>query len=405
MKRILVIFGTRPEAIKLAAVIRALRARDNEVELAVCSTGQHGEMLDLTLRAFDMRPDFDLQLMRNNQHLSDLLSRLLLGLRLVLDEVQPDVVVVQGDTTTVMGAALAAFTHGTEVAHVEAGLRTGDKRFPFPEEINRRVADVVSDYHFTPTSSGREALLGEGISPDSIFVTGNTGIDALRWMRGQVAARPLPAGLNLADRRLVLVTAHRRESFGRPLREICFALHDIAECFDDVEIVYPVHLNPNVQRPVREILNGSDRIHLIDPVDYGDFVALLSRAYLVITDSGGIQEEAPSLGKPVLVLREKTERPEAMQAGIACLVGTSRARIVTEAARLLEDGAAYAAMARPVDLYGDGRASRRIAEVLIDGWMSTPAFQPTVVPTASRLVCGQGAFGIGSRTGAGSVIQ
>jgi UDP-N-acetylglucosamine 2-epimerase (non-hydrolysing) len=314
--------------------------------------------------------------MQAGQHPADLLSRLLAGLRPVLDERRPDVVVVQGDTTTVMAAALAGFLHGARVAHVEAGLRTGDKRAPFPEEVNRRVAGVVADDHFAPTARARANLLAEGVAPEHIFLTGNTVVDALHWMRRKVGDRPLPAQLDPGPARLILVTAHRRESFGQPFRDLCGALRDIAERFDDVCLLYPVHLNPTVQRTAHELLSGCPRVRLVGPLDYATFVALLARAHLVLTDSGGIQEEAPALGKPVLVLREKTERPEAVAAGVVRVVGTDRTRIVREASALLSDAAAYAAMARTVHVYGDGRAAARIAEVIAAGRMITPSFEP-----------------------------
>lgn len=375
-KRVVVVFGTRPEVIKLAPVIHDLRARPDQVDLTLCSTGQHREMLDQTLAAFDLRPDRELRLMQAGQHPTDLLGRLLIGLRGVLAETRPDVVVVQGDTTTVMAAALAAFLHGARVAHVEAGLRTGDRRAPFPEEVNRRVAGVVADHHFAPTVRARENLLSEGVGPESIFLTGNTVVDALHWMRSKVADLPLPAHLDPGPARLVLITAHRRENFGEPFRELCRALRDIAERFEDVCLLYPVHLNPNVQGVVHDILDGCPRVRLVEPVDYAHFVALLTRAHLVLTDSGGIQEEAPALGKPVLVMREKTERPEAVAAGVVRLVGTDRSRIVSEATALLSDPAAYATMARMVDVYGDGRAAARIGEVIVTGRMTTPPFEP-----------------------------
>jgi UDP-N-acetylglucosamine 2-epimerase len=378
MKRVLVVFGTRPEAIKLAPVIHHLRGRRDDVALTVCSTGQHREMLDDTMRALDLTADHDLRVMRAAQHPTDLLGRLLLSLRPLIDEVAPDVILVQGDTTTVMAAALAGFIAGAKVGHVEAGLRTRDKRAPFPEEINRRVAGVAADYHFAPTPTARDALLSEGVPAETVFLTGNTVVDALHWIRGKVADRPLPSGCELDGARLVLVTAHRRESFGEPFRDLCFALQDIAERFDDVKLIYPVHLNPNVRRPVREILGGCDRVTLIEPLPYDDFVTLLVRAHLVLTDSGGIQEEAPALGKPVLVLRDKTERPEAVAAGVVRLVGTNRERIVSEASRLLSDPAAYAEMAREVNVYGDGLAAQRIAEVVLHGTMTTPPFAPAV---------------------------
>ncbi len=370
----MLVFGTRPEVIKLAPLVHAYRARPADVALTLCATGQHRQMLAATLAAFDLRADLDLDLMVAGQQPSDFLGRLLLALRPVLEEVRPDMVVVQGDTATVMGAALAAFLHGGRVAHVEAGLRTRDKRAPFPEEVNRRVTSVVADYHLAPTEAARQNLLREGVDPATVFVTGNTVIDALRWMQQHVAGRALPAELDPGGRRLILVTAHRRESFGQPFRELCLALRDIAERFDDTCLIYPVHLNPNVQKPVHEILDGCPRVRLVEPVDYARFVALLSRAHLVITDSGGIQEEAPALGKPVLVLRDKTERPEAIAAGVVKLVGTQRGRIVDEATRLLSDPAAYAAMARVVNTYGDGLAATRIAEVTVDGVMRTPPF-------------------------------
>ena len=370
----MLVFGTRPEVIKLAPLVHAYRARPADVALTLCATGQHRQMLAATLAAFDLRADLDLDLMAAGQQPTDFLGRLLLALRPVLEEIRPDMVAVQGDTATVMGAALATFLYGARVAHVEAGLRTRDKRAPFPEEVNRRVTGVVADYHFAPTEAARQNLLREGVDPATVFVTGNTVIDALRWMQQHVAGRALPAELDPGGRRLILVTAHRRESFGQPFRELCFALRDIAERFDDTCLIYPVHLNPNVQKPVHEILDGCPRVRLVEPVDYASFVALLARAYLVITDSGGIQEEAPALGKPVLVLRDKTERPEAISAGVVKLVGTHRARIVAEAGRLLSDPGAYAAMARVVDVYGDGLAATRIAEVTVDGAMRTPPF-------------------------------
>ncbi len=376
MKRVLVVFGTRPEAIKLAPVIHRLRQRSDQVALTVCSTGQHREMLDETMAALALSADHDLEVMTAAQHPTDLLGRLMLALRPLLDDVEPDVVLVQGDTTTVMATALAGFLAGVKVGHVEAGLRTRDKHAPFPEEINRRVAGVAADYHFAPTPTARQALLDEGVLDETIFLTGNTVVDALRWVRDRIVERLPPSGLGSQDARLVLVTAHRRESFGEPFRELCHALRDIAERFDDVRLVYPVHLNPNVQRPVKEILGACDRVKLIEPLPYTDFVTLMVRAHLVITDSGGIQEEAPALGKPVLVLRDKTERPEAVAAGVVRLVGTQRERIVSEASRLLSDPSAYAAMAREVDVYGDGLAADRIVEVLIDGRMTTPPFQP-----------------------------
>lgn len=374
MKRVMLVFGTRPEVIKLAPLVPAFRAR-KDAELILCSSGQHRQMLDDTLAAFDLRADMDLNLMQAGQHPTDFIGRLMIAFRATLQEVNPEVVIVQGDTGTVMGAALAAFMHGAKVAHVEAGLRTRDKRAPFPEEINRRVTGVVADYHFPPTARAKENLLSEGTDPQTVFVTGNTVVDALRWMHARVQHNPLPPELDPGAARLVLVTAHRRESFGEPFRELCLALRDIAERFPDACVIYPVHLNPNVQQPVREILGNVPRVRLVPPLDYARFVTLLGRAHLVVTDSGGLQEEAPALGKPVLVMRDKTERPEAIAAGVVKLVGTSRTRIVEAASTLLSDPQAYAAMARVVDTYGDGRASQRVVEVVLDGKLQTPEFK------------------------------
>jgi UDP-N-acetylglucosamine 2-epimerase len=373
-KRIAVFLGTRPEAIKLAPVIRELR--DRNADVTVCSTGQHRQMLDAALGSFHLKPDRDLEVMTEKQNLTDLLGRLLLEIRPVLHETSPDVVVVQGDTATVMAASLAGFLENICVAHVEAGLRTGDRRLPFPEEINRRVTGLVADYHFVPTQRARKALLAEGVSASDIYLTGNTVVDALYWMRDKIGAHTAVPELEIPGR-CVLVTAHRRESFGRPFRELCMALKDLAQRFEDVTLVFPVHLNPNVRGPVHEILADHPRIRLIDPVDYPAMVRLMLCAHLILTDSGGIQEEAPALGKPVLVLREKTERPEAVAAGAVMLVGTHRERIVRQASRLLDDDEAYARMARVTNVYGDGLAASRIADVLLQGSMDSE-FSPVI---------------------------
>lgn len=367
-KRIAVFLGTRPEAIKLAPVIMALKQRNADV--TVCSTGQHRQMLDAALGSFQLKPDRDLQVMTEKQNLTDLLGKLLLAIRPVLHEIAPDVIVVQGDTATVMAASLAGFLENIQVAHVEAGLRTGDRRLPFPEEINRRVTGLVADYHFVPTRRARQALLDEGTAPSSLYLTGNTVVDALYWMRDRMPSNTLPDLAELPGR-CVLVTAHRRESFGQPFRELCLALRDLAEKFSDIALIFPVHLNPNVRQPVHEILADHPRIRLIEPVDYPAMVRLMLQAHLILTDSGGIQEEAPALGKPVLVLREKTERPEAVAAGAVMLVGTQRERIVRQASRLLEDEQAYAKMARVTQVYGDGQAADRIADVLLSGHMDS----------------------------------
>ncbi len=376
MKHIMPVFGTRPELIKLAPVVRALRQRSGAVRLTLCSTGQHRSMLDDALAAFDLRPDVNLDIMRADQHQTELIGRLLCELRPLIDRYKPDVLLVQGDTATVFAAALAGFLNGVTVAHVEAGLRTRDRTSPFPEEIFRRLTGVTANLHFAPTPTARDNLLGEHVDPLSVFVTGNTVVDALEQMRVSGKGIELPDGLGRSDRRMILVTAHRRESFGPEFRNICLALREIVDAFDDVELVYPVHLNPNVQRPVHEILGDCPRIHLLGPQPYNRFVALLLRADLILTDSGGIQEEAPALGKPTLVLRDTTERPEAVAAGVVRLVGTDRKRIVSEASALLTDAQAYRKMSRKAAVYGDGLASKRIAEVLIDGRMSTPPFEP-----------------------------
>ncbi len=365
--RVLSILGTRPEAVKMAPVIERL-GRAPGVESRVCVTAQHREMLDQVLDLFSIRPDYDLDLMRPDQPLADLSSALFAGLDPVLQEARPDWVLLQGDTTTVMAASLLAYYHRARVGHIEAGLRTGDKWQPFPEEINRRVAGVVADLHFAPTAWARDNLLREGIPPDRILVTGNPVIDALLavssrpydWKSGPLAAIP-------DDRRIVLVTAHRRENFGAPLESILTALRTLAETYaDEITIVYPVHLNPNVHEPAHRRLGDLTNVRLLPPLDYLPMVHLMKRAYLVLTDSGGLQEEAPALGTPVLVLRRVTERPEALEAGTARLVGTDAARIVAETRRLLDDPASHAAMARAVNPYGDGHAAERIVAALLE---------------------------------------
>ncbi|MGH2620536.1 MAG: non-hydrolyzing UDP-N-acetylglucosamine 2-epimerase [Anaerolineales bacterium] len=369
--RALSIFGTRPEAIKLAPVLNRLK-QTPAVESIVCITAQHREMLDQVLGLFEIRPDFDLDIMQPAQPLAELSAAVFRGLEPVLTEVAPDWVLVQGDTTTVMCAALLAYYHRVKIGHVEAGLRTGDKFQPFPEEVNRQVLGVVGDLHFAPTEWARDNLLREGIPTARIVVTGNPVIDALHEM----VARPLDqsagplAGVD-DSQQIILVTAHRRENFGDPLERIFTALRSIAtEYAGRVTLIYPVHLNPNVQEPAHRLLTGVPNIRLIEPVDYLSMVHLMKRAYLILTDSGGIQEEAPALGKPVLVLREKTERPEALQAGTAILVGTDPERIVGETRRLLDDPQAYSAMAKAVNPFGDGHAAERIVAALLSSHAS-----------------------------------
>jgi UDP-N-acetylglucosamine 2-epimerase (non-hydrolysing) len=359
-KKILVVVGTRPEAIKMAPVILALKAAP-WCECRVLATAQHRQMLDQVLNLFGIVPDIDLDMMRPNQSLPDLTARLLSELDRVLAAEAPDAVLVQGDTTTVMTAALASFYRRIPVGHVEAGLRTGDMNNPFPEEMNRVVAGRLASWHFAPTESSRANLLREALPADRIHVTGNTVIDALL----DVAARRDECPVETAPfARLVLVTAHRRENFGEPLRNICAAIRSLAARFQDTLFVYPVHPNPNVREAVEKSLSGLDNVRLIAPLDYRPFVALMKRADLILTDSGGVQEEAPALGKPVLVLRRETERPEAVTAGVVKLVGTGEAAIVDAARQLLEDPAAYALMAKGVSPYGDGHAAERIVEIM-----------------------------------------
>jgi UDP-N-acetylglucosamine 2-epimerase (non-hydrolysing) len=380
--KILTIVGTRPEAIKMAPVVRELEQAANRFEHLLVSTAQHRQMLDAVLRAFDIKPHLDLGLMQPNQSLADLTSRALTTVAHVLAEEKPDVVLVQGDTTTVMSATLAAFYQRIKVGHVEAGLRTYNRHHPFPEEVNRRIVSATADFHFAPTEGARANLLREGVPADSVFVTGNTIVDALRLMPtdGPFHAEALRQ-LNFAGRRLVLVTAHRRENQGEPLRAVCRALRSLAETFPDVEIVYPVHLNPNVQKVAREELGNRPRIHLIEPLDYTDLLRVMSRSHLILTDSGGIQEEAPSFRKPVLILRETTERPEVIEVGAGKLVGTSVERIVAEASRLLQDPSEYRRMSQAVNPFGDGFAARRIVDVLsrtfaVDRAVAEPSAPP-----------------------------
>jgi len=364
MKRVLTVFGTRPEAIKLAPVILELGKHRDRFENLVCVTAQHREMLDQVLEWFQIEPHYDLDLMQPDQVLAEVSSRALMAVSELLQKVNPDVVLVQGDTTTVMMAALAAFYRHIPVGHVEAGLRTRDLYRPFPEEINRRVAGVLATFHFAPTARAANALRAEQVPEENIFITGNTVVDALLMTVKRSVKLELEFSLN--RRRLILVTAHRRESFGAPFESICLSLRDIVDRNADIEIVYPVHLNPNVRSPVRYLLAEHPRIHLLEPLRYEQFVHLAANSYLILTDSGGIQEEAPVLGKPVLVMREVTERSEAVEAGTARLVGTNRKRIVTEVERLLRDKDEYCAMAQVGSLFGDGHAAQRIVDILLD---------------------------------------
>ncbi len=365
--KILSIFGTRPEAIKMAPVVLAI-ADSTGIDSRVCVTAQHRQMLDQVLDVFKITPDYDLDLMQDDQSLADLSAAILTHLDPVLDEFQPDWVLVQGDTTTVAIASLLAYYHRIRVGHVEAGLRTHNKWQPFPEEINRRVASVAADLHFAPTPWARQNLLNEGVPDRTIIVTGNPVIDALRI----VAKLPIPVEisklfeqLHIGDRRLILVTAHRRENFGPPLKNICLAIQELARR-GDVEIVYPVHLNPSVQLPVNQFLRGVEHVTLLPPLDYLPLVHVLKHSTLVLTDSGGIQEEAPSFGVPVLVLRDVTERPEGVELGSLKLVGTETRRIIEASTELLDDPAAYSKMASVSNPFGDGQASEKIVKALVE---------------------------------------
>lgn len=373
--KVMIVFGTRPEAIKMAPLVHACKAAP-EFDTVVCVTGQHRQMLDQVLEIFDIQPDIDLDLMKAGQDLFDVTSSVLLGMRDVLKTHTPDIVCVHGDTTTAYATATAAFYLGIPVAHIEAGLRTYDVQSPFPEEFNRQVIGKVATFHFAPTASTRENLLREGVPAERIFVTGNTVIDALFWVIARLETkdalqRPSINRLlaeqlhfDLSSNRVVLITGHRRENFGQGFLSICEAIKQLAIAFPSVQFVYPVHLNPNVQAPVKDLISGHQNIHLIEPLEYEAFVYLLKHAYIVLTDSGGIQEEAPSLGKPVLVMREVTERPEAVTAGTVKLVGANTENIVKGIAKLLRDENAYQAMALAHNPYGDGKAVSRIVDAI-----------------------------------------
>lgn len=384
MLTVLSVFGTRPEAIKMAPVIRELARHPGEIRSVICSVGQHREMLNQVLPLFGIRLDHDLDVMQPDQTLSQLTAALFTGLDRVVREVEPDWVLAQGDTTSVFVASMVAYYRRVSFGHVEAGLRTGDKHRPFPEEINRRIADLVSDLHFAPTERARQALLREGCRDEDVHVTGNTVVDALNdviarpydWNSGPLTAIP-------RRERLVLITAHRRESFGEPFRELCLAIRDLSRRFqdEDVQFVYPVHLNPNVRQPVNDILSGLSNVSLVEPLDYLSLVQLLKRSTVILTDSGGIQEEGVGLRVPVLVMRDTTERPEGVEAGAARLVGTRRQRIFSETERLLRDADARRSMAVATNPYGDGHAGARIVSLLLD--RSASRLKPAV-STASR---------------------
>lgn len=369
MKKILIIFGTRPEAIKMAPLVKAFQKEKTSFETKVCVTAQHRQMLDQVLDFFEIKPDYDLDLMRPNQNLYTLTADIITGLKLVLEDFKPDFVFVHGDTTTTMVASIAGFYSGAKVCHIEAGLRTFDKYAPFPEEINRQVTGRIADFHFAPTETSKENLLKENISEKNILITGNTVIDALLESANrveQIKDDEIEVLKQVVDnnKKLILVTGHRRENHGDGFVNICKALKEIAVKNADIQLIYPVHLNPNVQKPVYEILSDVENIHLIEPLSYPAFVWLMKYSYLIITDSGGVQEEAPSLGKPVLVMRETTERPEAVEAGTVILVGTNTQKIINECEELLKNFEKYKKMSALHNPYGDGKACEKVVNFL-----------------------------------------
>ncbi|WP_337607677.1 non-hydrolyzing UDP-N-acetylglucosamine 2-epimerase [Mitsuokella jalaludinii] len=361
------VFGTRPEAIKMAPIVLELQKHPDTIEPVVAVTAQHREMLDQVLNLFQIKPDHDLNIMAAGQTLFDITTRAMMGLDKVLTEEKPDIVLVHGDTTTTFAGALAAYYHQTAVGHVEAGLRTHNKYSPFPEEMNRCLTGCIADLNFAPTSTSEANLLAENVPPESIFVTGNTVIDALHHtVRDDFDFQEKSLkDVDFQNKRIILVTTHRRENLGEPMRHVYKALKQLTEEFDDVEVVFPVHKNPKVREVVNEELGGLAKVHLIDPLDYEPFANLMHKAHLILTDSGGVQEEAPALGKPVLVLRDTTERPEAVDAGTVKLIGTDRERVYEEAKKLLTDEAEYSRMAESVNPYGDGKAAARIIQAIL----------------------------------------
>jgi len=376
MKKILTVFGTRPEAIKMAPLVKELE-KEKAFESRVCVTAQHREMLDQVLEIFDIKPDYDLNIMKPNQDLYDITSNILLGIKEVLDDFKPDLVLVHGDTTTTFATTLASFYKKISIGHVEAGLRTGNIYSPWPEEANRKLTGILAKYHFAPTNTAKKNLLKEGIKEENIIVTGNTVIDALFLVLEKIKQdknleqeiinkinSKISTHYSLLNTNYILITGHRRENFGEGFINICEAIKELAIKYPDFNFVYPVHLNPNVRKPVNEILSNSDNVFLIEPLDYLPFVYLMSKSYLILTDSGGIQEEAPSLGKPVLVMRDTTERPEALEARTVKLVGTDKKKIIKEVSKLIENKDEYDKMSTSINPYGDGMASKRIVEFL-----------------------------------------
>ncbi|HCB92430.1 MAG TPA: UDP-N-acetylglucosamine 2-epimerase (non-hydrolyzing) [Selenomonas sp.] len=365
--KVMTVFGTRPEAIKMAPVVLELQKHPETIVPVVTVTAQHREMLDQVLNLFSIRPDHDLDIMAQGQTLFDITAKAMLGLDKVLTEEKPDIVLVHGDTTTTFAGSLAAYYHQIAVGHVEAGLRTHNKYSPYPEEMNRKLTGAIADLHFAPTETSRENLLQEHVAENSIFVTGNTVIDALhQTVREDFKFEDeMLQGVDFKSKRIILVTTHRRENLGEPMRHVYKALKELTEDFSDVEVIFPVHRNPKVREVVNEELGGLSKVHLIDPLDYEPFANLMHRAHLILTDSGGVQEEAPALGKPVLVLRDTTERPEAVSAGTVKLIGTEKDRVYSEAKLLLTDEKEYSRMAEACNPYGDGEASRRIIQAIL----------------------------------------
>ncbi len=366
--KVMTVFGTRPEAIKMAPLVKELEKHPEEIESIVCVTAQHRQMLDQVLEIFDIKPDYDLNIMKDRQTLVQIVSHALEGLDKVIKEVKPDIVLVHGDTSTTFVGSLAAFYNQVAVGHVEAGLRTFDKYSPFPEEVNRRITGVIADMHFSPTEKNRQNLLNETVDPKDIFITGNTVIDALKTTvrSDYVFKDETLRSIHWDSKRVIVMTAHRRENLGQPLRNICTAVRELVEEFEDIEVIYPVHMNPAVREVVWEILGGLDRVKLIEPVNADELHNAISRGFMVLTDSGGLQEEAPSLGKPVLVLRNETERPEAVEAGTVKIAGVQKEDIVAMARELLIDAGAYHKMAKAVNPYGDGFASQRIVKAILE---------------------------------------
>jgi len=364
--KVLVVFGTRPEAVKMAPIVKALKKDEDNFISKICVTAQHRDMLDQVLRIFDIEPDYDLNIFENGQTLTQITCRALTGLEEVIEDFKPEIILVQGDTTTVFAGALAAFYHQVKIGHVEAGLRSGNLYSPYPEEANRMMTGVLTDFHFAPTETSKKNLIREGYDENKIFITGNTSIDALRWVidDNYKFEEEIINNIDFENKRVILLTAHRRENIGKPMENIFSALKDIAEENKDVEVIYPMHLNPKVREIAHRIFGNLENVHLIEPLDYLPFTNLMNKCYLVVTDSGGVQEEAPSLGKPVLVVRRETERPEGIEAGTAKLAGTDRENIYNELHLLLNNEEEYKKMANAVNPYGDGKAAEYIIQAI-----------------------------------------